>query len=441
MIVESGAMDENINDSSNYGKTAIAMALAQKEGVKITLPFINEADFGFKPDTKNNCIIFGLKGINGINNDAVQAIIDNRPFTSLQDFETKLINTGYIKNSQMLQLIKGGCFTKIDSEDRTVTMKKYLLDKVFKPCKELTLSQFNTMEELNIIPEQVSLSQRMVNFKKYVLSNEHLVELFIDKNKAVPKKGYHDRYYTLDENSQPFFTEHFTENSIVKVQNGYYVISEKLFIKEADKYIQPLKDWMSSDEALQVYNNANFQACWDKYASGTPEAWSMHALNYYDNKHELEDINEDKYGIVNFFDLPEIPEIYDTYNRMIGNEWKKMPKYQITRIAGTVINSDNNHHTIHLLTQYGCVPVKFNKGAYSYYNKRISEPNEKGVKKVLEESWFKRGTKLIITGTRLEQNFKPMRYNDTIYQHTCNKILEIYDDGDLLIASERVRTI
>ena len=125
---------------------------------------------------------------------------------------------------------------------------------------------------------------------------------------------------------------------------------------------------------------------------------------------------------------------------MIGNEWKKMPKYQITRIAGTVINSDNNHHTIHLLTQYGCVPIKFNKGAYSYYNKRISEPNEKGVKKVLEESWFKRGTKLIITGIRLEQNFKPMRYNDTIYQHTCNKILEVYNDGDLLIASERVRT-
>lgn len=438
MIVESGAMDENVNDSSNYGKTAIAIALAQKEGVKITLPFINEADFGFKPDVKNNCIIFGLKGINGINNETVQIIIDNRPFSSMQDFENKLVDTGLIKKSQMLQLIKGGCFTKVDSENKLLTMKKFLLNKVYKPCKELTLSQFNTMNELNIIPKELFLCQRMVNFKKYVLSNEHLVELFVDKSKTVPKKGYHDRYFILDENSQSFFTEYFTERSIIKVQNGFYIISEKLFIKEVDEYIYPLKDWMSSKEALEAYNNANFQACWNKYANGTTEAWSMQALNYYDDEHELENINENKYGIINFFDLPEVPEEYDRCSKIIHGELKHFPKYKITRIAGTVISSDNSHYTIHLLTKYGCVPIKFNKGAYSYYNKRISKPNEKGVKKVLEESWFKRGTKLIITGTRFEQNFKPMRYNDTIYQHTCSKIIEVLDNGDLLIASERL---
>lgn len=439
LIVESGAMDEKINDSTNYGKTAIAMAQAQKDGVKIALPLINDADFGFKPDVQNNRIIFGLKGINGINNDAVQIIIKNRPYSSIDDFADKLLSSKLIKPAQMIQLIKGGAFTELHSKDRTDTMKWYLSNYIFDSCSKLTMSQYNTVLNLNIIPEEYQLCVKITNFKKYVLSDEFLVENHIDKDKKLLKKGYHDRYFTLDENSQPFFLEHFSEKSIIKVQNGYYIISEKLFEKEANDYIQPLKDWFASNEALNRYNTASFKACWNKYASGTVESWSMQSLNYYDSKHELEDVNENKYGITNFFGLPETPEIYDTYNRMIGNEWKKMPKYQITRIAGTVINSDNNHHTIHLLTKYGCVPVKFNKGAYSYYNKRITELDEKGTKKVLEESWFKRGTKLVITGVRFEQNFKPMRYNDTIYQHTCNKILEVCDNGEIIMASERAR--
>ena len=63
LIVESGALDEEANDATNYGKTAVAIALAQKEGVNVSLPLINEAEFGFKPDIKNNRVIFGLKGI------------------------------------------------------------------------------------------------------------------------------------------------------------------------------------------------------------------------------------------------------------------------------------------------------------------------------------------------------------------------------------------
>lgn len=439
LIVDGGA-DEDNEDTTEYGKIGVAISNILKAGIQILHPDINKSEFGFVPNIEENNIIYGLKSISGIGTDAAQLITKNRPYNSIQDFAIKLLDTNLIKPAQMIQLIKSGAFTELHSKDKIKTMEWYLRNYKYEPCSKLTLAQYNSIESFNIIPEELSFPHRVINFKKYVLSNDNLVELFIDNSKSLPKKGYHDRYYTLDENSQPFFTEYFTENSIIKVKNGYYIVSEKLFTKEADEYIKPLKDWMSSDEALQVYNSANFQACWDKYASGTPEAWSMQALNYYDNKHELEDINEDKYGIVNFFNLPEIPETYDNYSRVIHGEWKQFPKYQITRIAGTVINSDNNHHMIHLLTRYGCVPVKFNKGAYSYYNKRISKQEENQTsKKVLEESWFKRGTKLIITGIRYEQNFKPMRYNDTIYQHTCNKILEVYDNGDLLVASERAR--
>ena len=125
LIVDSGAVDENAGDSTNYGKMAIAIAAVQKENVKVELPLINSADFGFKADVKNNRIIFGLKGINGIGDDIVQAIIQNRPFNSMEDFARKMLDTKLITKSKMVQLIKAGCFTELHSSDRKETMRLY----------------------------------------------------------------------------------------------------------------------------------------------------------------------------------------------------------------------------------------------------------------------------------------------------------------------------
>lgn len=440
LIVDGGA-DEEVEGVADYGKVGVAISNTLKAGIQILHPDINKSEFGFIPDIKNNNIIYALKSISGIGTDAAQLIIENRPYTSIQDFATKLLDTNLIKPAQMVQLVKAGAFTELHHKDKSKTMDWYLRNYKYEPCSKLTMSQYNNICNFNIIPENLKLCQRMIGFKGYVLDDAFLVEKHIEPNKKMVKRGYHDGYYTLDDNSQPFFTEHFTEDSIVEVKNGYYIVSEKLFTKEVDRYIQPLKDWLASDEALTLYNNSLYEELWEKYASGTQAAWSMKALNYYDAEHELDNINEEMYGIKNFFEMPETPEAYDYYSRYIGGEIKQLPKYNITRIAGTVINFDNTHHTIHLLTKYGCVPVKFSKGAYAHYNKRISvKNNENSDKKtVLESSWFSRGTKLIITGVRYEQNFKPMRYADTVYLHTVNRIEDVYDNGTMLITSERVK--
>lgn len=441
LIVDSGAIDENAGESTNYGKMAVAIATIQKEKVKVELPLINTAEFGFKPDTENNRIIFGLKGINGIGDDIVQAIVQNRPFTSIEDFAEKMLDTGLIKTSKMVQLIKAGCFTELHSEDRTDTMRWFLHKYVFKPSDKIGLSQFGKMQEFKMIPKSLDLAARMVNFKKYVLDDEGLYEKHIEEGKKIPKRGYHDGYYLLDDNSQPFFKEHFSEDSVVDVVEDYYVVSEKRFTKEVDGMIQPLKDWFSSPDTLQTYNDNLFTKIWDKYAFGSIPFWSMQALSYYDGEHELAHIDEQKYGVVNFFNLPEDPEPYDYYTRYIDGEPKAMPKFKITRIAGTVINNDNNHYMIALLTKYGTVNVKFNKGHYSFYNRRISaklDPNS-DKKTVLEESWLKRGTKIIVAGIRRGDRFQPLIYKDTIYSHTVNKIQEVHEDGTLLLQFERTK--
>lgn len=420
---------------------AVAIASVQKEEVKVELPLINSAEFGFKPDVQNNRIIFGLKGINGIGDDIVHAIVQNRIFLSIEDFAHKMLDTKLITKSKMIQLIKAGCFTELHSSDRNETMEWFLRRYVFVPCEKLTMQQFNSIKEMNIIPDALNLSVRMYNFKKYVLDAEGLYEKHIDKDKKIPKRGYHDGYYILDHNSQPFFKEHFSEDSVVGAVGEYYIISEKLFSKEIEPKIQPLKDWLSDPLSLKIYNEVTFEKALKNYADGSLSSWSMQALSYYDNEHELEHINESLYGIVNFFDLPEEPQPYDYYIRYIDGCPKQIPKYKISRIAGTVINADNLHCMVSLLTRYGVVHVKFNKGHYAFYNKQISAKldSNSDKKTVLEKSWLSRGSKILVAGIRSGDNFKPLVYKDTIYQHTVNKVKEIYENGTLLLQSERAK--
>lgn len=137
MIVDSGAVDENAGDSTNYGKMAVAIASVQKENVKVELPLINTAEFGFKPDVDHNRIIFGLKGINGIGDEIVQNIVQNRAFDSIENFAEKMLDTKLITTSKMVQLIKAGCFTDLHSQDRRDTMHWFLKNMFLHLAKRL----------------------------------------------------------------------------------------------------------------------------------------------------------------------------------------------------------------------------------------------------------------------------------------------------------------
>ena len=60
-------------------------------------------------------------------------------------------------------------------------------------------------------------------------------------------------------------------------------------------------------------------------------------------------------------------------------------------------------------------------------------------KVVLEKSYFERGTKLLLHGYRMGQDFKCKTYSNSIYgKHTLKLIEEVYPDGTLKIKSERV---
>ena len=437
LIINAGANEElDDNKSTQYGKIAKAIANFKQRSIIVDRPLINEAKFSFVPDEKNNRIIFSFKGLCGIGDDIARAIVEHQPYNSFEDFCKRMVDTKIIGTAKMIILIKAGCFNELDSPDRMETMKKFLSRNVFTPTDKLTMQQFNSALEYDIFPKEMETMIRIKNFKAYALHESFFLKNIIDEGKKVPKKGYHDRYFALDERGTEFLMEHFN-TCIVGTKEDGVIISEKLFNKEWDALIQPLKDYMALPETLQLYNQKKLDSTMESYASGSLEQWDMESLSYYPDRHELWNLNEPKYGVVDYNSLSETPQVYQYITRRIRGEIKHTPKFQIVRLAGTVLDSDNNKHLVTLLTNHGVVTCKYNKGQYSYYNKRISEQTPAGKKKVLEESWFKRGSKIIVCGYRREDQFVVTKYADTVYTHTTNRIEEIYNDGTILAQTDR----
>lgn len=460
LIVDSGSVDEEGNNkSTDYGKIASAIGNIQKIGVEVGLPTINETNFGFRSDEKNNRIIAGLKNLNGIGDEVARVILSYSPYTSMENFYTRMIvpqndNPSLVKTSQMVKLIKAGCFTKLDNKDRTETMRNFLLNYVMSPVTKLTMSQYNKIKEFDekyhIIPDSIRLAIRHKNFKDYVLSDCFFKCNYIDSSKPkVPKKGYHDRFYQLDNTAMQFFTTYYTEDSVVEIVGSAYVISEKQFIKENDKHITALKDWLKDEKTLVTYNDCQFKELWKKHAKGNVSAWEMDSLcAYISTPHELANIDVEKYSVQCFDDLPENPVPYNYYTRtfsqttngIIERVQKKIPKYVISRIAGVCLDADNNKHIITILCHDNkVVQVKLNKGQYLNYNRVISHIEENGKKVVDDESWFKRGSLLFVHGYRQGSLFRSYNYNDSIYTHTVNLITSVKADGSVEIQTEKMR--
>jgi len=376
-----------------------------------------------------------MKGINGIGDETVNHIISNRPYVSFQDFINRMTlnENATVKNAQLIQLIKAGCFDELENKSR-VKLMGYYLSQVYEPKKELGIRNINNIIDANIVPEDMKIYFRYYNFKNYITQNEFIHGIIPSKKPT--KKGYSDRLIKLDDISYPFYQEYFSEDNIVEYVDNSIIISEKVFKKEYDKKMEEFKNWISKEEILKQYNNYLYNEIWEKHAKGSISKWEMDALCFYYSGHELNNINNEKYNIVNFFELPIEPRIADTYIR----KGIKRPKYEIIRIAGTVLDKNKHKHTITLLTINGVVNVKYYDGAFYHYDRQISEKNEEGKKTVLEKSWFSRGSLLMICGFRRGNVFRPYRYKDTIYPHTTVKIVNIYNDGDLNLQSERIQT-
>ena len=429
LIVNSGSLEESENDdeddeidedtkkknaSTDYGKIAKAMGDIMNRGIKISLVDINKSGFGFEPDATNNQIMYGLKSMLNVGDELIQDIIAKRPYASPKDFIQK-VNP---KKPAMISLIKGGAFDKM--MERKMCMGWYLWEVCDKK-KRLTLQNLPSLIKYNLLPtdtEEQVMARRVYEFNRY------LKAVCLNKAKTI---------FVLDTRALDFLCEIGKDDLITSSGSSTY-LDPKVWDKVYQKWMDVFRNWITEDKDKILYelNAIIFKEEWDKYAKGTISAWEMEALCFYYHEHELEDVNAYRYGLVDFFNLPEEPVVEKSFER--GG--KTINMFKLSKICGTCIAKNKTKSTVTLLTTSGVVNVKFRKEYFALFDKQISAVGADGARHVVEKSWFNRGSMIVVQGMRSGDDFVSKKYAST-GGHQLYKIDAILDNGELVLKDSR----
>lgn len=399
--------------TNNYGKIASAIGKMIQEGIKVAPPNINKSSYTFSPDVKNNRILYGMSGILKIGEELVQKIIDNRPYTSVLDFLSKV----KVNKTQLVNLIKCGAFDEFG--DRRSIMYDCLGEEAGVK-KKLTLQNVGTLINYKLLPEELDFERRVFNYNKYLRKL---------KNKETDRIEF-------DDVAMEFYEKNF-DLDLTKVEDGICSIAASTWKKIYDSYMANVKKYIvaNHDELLKKLNGTLIKEIIKKYASGTTDKWSMDSVCFYQDHHELEYADLLSLGVEDFWSLPEQPQIASSFKAKDGHI---INLFKLTSIAGTVIDKDKLKSQITLLTTNGVVIVQA-YGVMQQYDKQISEVGADGKKHIIERSWFQRGTKLIVNGMRRGENiFVAKKYGKDPNKHHFILIKEIHEDGSVELQTERV---
>ena len=391
--------------TTNYGKIATAIGKIKQSGVEVAPPDINKSTYTFSPDVENNTIRYGLSGITKVGEDLVKAIMDNRPYKSVEDFMERI----KISKPQMVNLIKSGAFDGFGKREEI--MRQYV-DSVSDTKKRITLQNMKMLIDFGLIPDEFDMVRRVYNFTKY------LKKLKLDAT-----------YYAMDGVAFDFYSAHFDVDKLepADTESGFK-IKQVAWDNIYQKYMDKIRPWVREHaaELLVEVNNRLTADLWNKYCLGSMSKWEMDAVSFYSHEHELEQVNLDDYGFSDFFDLYEEPEI----DRVIPIKGKMVPILRIHRIIGTVLDRDKAKKTVTLLTTRGVVTVKIFGAVFAQYVKQISERGADGKKHVIEKSMFSRGNKIIVSGVRDGDSFRAKKYSKTPW-HLVEQITSVDEWGNI----------
>lgn len=413
LSVNAGDISEDINKGADYG--AIAKAIGGMEKGFVLPPYINKAQMEFIPLEKEQKAMYSLTAIVGIGEDVAREIINNRPYYSFKSFYEKMVVTKKVPQAKVYNLIKAGCFDKLN-KDRVATMVEFInLNTEVKTS--LSVANIPKLMEFNLVPQEFSKEIMLYNFRKYVFNKKN-ISIQINKSRACYKipadalEYYYNNYDTI------------FESTVTINDNGDTCLDNKAFDKIYENEIANFKNWLNTQDAIDRFNNKTKSEIWEKYCKGNIPSWEMSSICYYTDAHELDYYPiENYYKIDNFFELDKEPVVNYTYINKKGRECKI---HKLNVIAGTVVDKNKNKGLIVVNTRYGVVEVKLGKGRFSHYDRSVED----------DKSWLTRGTKVMIVGIRAGEVFYPKTYSQSVYSHTMMKI-DVNKEGQMIIRSDR----
>lgn len=384
------------NTSIKRGKIAAAIGEFQKQ-MDIDPPLITSSGYGFKPDIKTNSIICGLKVVSKIGDKLINEIINNRPYVSFDDF----IERVNISKDRVVALIKADAFRDIDNRDRLTLLKEFVLG-VSNLKSKLTLQNLNALIENNLIPkEQFEMQIKIFHWVKY-----------IRKNRTADKLQY-----KLDDRAYAFYTAVLDEKYLY-YGDGFKLVSASYVDSFYKNEMNKIKNYISANHQmlLDKYNNILFQEQWRKYKMDYTQEGEMQSMRFYINGHPLNNISIQEVTIT---PLNEIEEEKQDGTFFINGQF--IPKYEIYHIIGTVIDKNKLKSTVTVLTPQGPIDVKVWKNTFAHYDKAIVR-FEGEEKVIVQDSFFEKGTYVLLTGILRGNTFTLKKYKSTNVDDVLLKI-------------------
>lgn len=387
MIALTDVDDEKKVSKVSYDKIVTAISKFRNE-VDILLPDINRAKLGFIPMVEENSIVYGLKGLAKIGDDLVNNIISHRPYSSLMDFVNKMRDgtKTLISKDRVVNLIKAGCFDRLENKPRHQIMKDYI-DYLVPRKTRLTLQNVQMLIRNGLVPEEMKYERGF-----YIVHNEI-------------KKTKENGMYCLnseDDIIYIWYTNNFHKEPMFL--NGGWYVRDVEWESELKRVQDKMRTWIKKNEAelIDKLYKIDYEAEWNKYAKGDDLQWELDSLNFYYSGHPL--ANAGVPGEIR--DVTEIGENeIDGYWNIDGNT---IPKMKLSTIVGTVLVAEDKKHLITLSTPTGVIKCNIYKAQYAKYNKEIEDAEGN----VISAGFFEKGTHLMITGIMRDEIFIPKVYKN-----------------------------
>lgn len=417
--------NKKVANKIDYAKMASALDKF-KQVCEIEMPNINKSRLSFTPDAVNNSILYGLKGISKITDPTIQEIMMNRPFSSFNDFLSK-ITKKIVTKDKVINLIKCGAFDAIEHKTRQEIMKDFIW-QVCEPKKRLTMQNANMLIEKNLFPSELEYYCDVYKLTKELRKHRDSQKMWYCGDRLDIPLEKVENWRQIFKDSQLPIKDIIVDGEPRKVFNSSeWDLFYKAKMAPLQKYI---KD--NHDELLEKLNNSLFADEYNKYCKGSLAQWELDSMNFYFHEHPLRKV------------ALQIQSKYDIFVNSINTivegaadgqfiiKGKIIPKMKLYTIMGTVIDRDKVKGMVTLQCPDGVVNVKVYKDLYSTMVQTVEREEDEEA----QDSFFEKGVNLLITGIQRGSTFLPKVYKNT--GHKAILKINLSEQGDLIDLEEKL---
>ena len=423
-IISTETGEKTAKNKMDYAK--LASALDKFSNIcKIELPDINKSKLGFMPDVKNNSILYGLKGIAKVTEPVIEEIMMHRPFDSLKDFLNK-VTKKIVTKDKVINLIKCGAFNHLENKNTDEVLKEYI-SMVCDMKKNLTMQNANMLIDLYLLPQEFAYNMDVYKLTKELRRHrdENKIWYCADRLEIPMNK--------IDSWRQIFKNSGVEGKEIVLNDEPRKVLDSSKWDVFYEKQMAPIRKYINDNkqDLLSRLNSRLYNDEWQKYCLGNKLQWELDSLNFFFSGHPLKKVIKQLPIAVNKVD-DIIEGAQDGFFFIKG---KEIPKMKLYTIAGTVIDKDTTKGLVTLQCPTGVVTLKVYKDLFATLAATIGDISIDGEKEIEQESFFEKGTNLLVTGIQRGATFVPKVYKSTGRKAVLK--INLDEDGDFVDFEEK----